>query len=75
MANTLLQLTAPDRLRGRVMSLYSLVSHGMTHVGALQAGLAADWVGAPVSIGVGAALSLVYGLFVAIGHPKIRKLA
>ena len=42
MANTLLQMTSPDALRGRVMSLYSLVSQGMTHIGALQAGLVAD---------------------------------
>jgi predicted MFS family arabinose efflux permease len=74
MANTLLQLTAPDQLRGRVMSLYSLVSHGMTHVGGLQAGLAADWAGAPVSIGVGAGFSLLYGVFVAIRYPRVRRL-
>jgi len=74
MANTLLQLTTPDQLRGRVMSLYSLVSHGMTHVGGLQAGFVADWVGAPISIGVGAGFSLLYGLFVAIRYPQVRQL-
>ena len=75
MANTLLQLAAPDPLRGRVMSLYSLVSHGMTHIGGLQAGFVADWVGAPISIGVGAGFSLLYGFFVAIRSQKIRNLA
>ncbi len=75
MANTLLQLTAPDQLRGRVMSLYSLVSHGMTHVGGLQAGFVADWVGAPISIGVGAGFSLLYGLFVAARYRQVRNLA
>ena len=75
MANTLLQLTTPDPLRGRVMSLYSLTSHGMTHLGGLQAGFAADWVGAPASIGVGAGFSLLYGLFVAMRYPNVRKLA
>ena len=75
MANTLLQLTTPDPLRGRVMSLYSLTSHGMTHLGGLQAGFAADWVGAPASIGVGAGFSLLYGLFVAFRYPNVRKLA
>jgi MFS-type transporter involved in bile tolerance (Atg22 family) len=74
MANTLLQLAAPDQLRGRVMSLYSLVSHGMTHLGGLQAGFVADWVGAPISIGVGAGFSLLYGLFVAIRYPSVRQL-
>ncbi|HSA99178.1 MAG TPA: MFS transporter [Anaerolineales bacterium] len=75
MANTLLQLTTPDPLRGRVMSLYSLVSHGMTHVGGLQAGFVADWAGAPISIGVGAGFSLLYGLFVAVRYRRVRNLA
>lgn len=75
LANTLLQITTPDPLRGRVMSLYSLVSHGMTHVGGLQAGLVADWLGAPISIGVGAAFSLAYGLFIAFRYPNVRNLA
>jgi predicted MFS family arabinose efflux permease len=75
MANTLLQLTAPDPLRGRVMSLYSLVSHGMTHIGGLQAGFVADWLGAPISIGVGAGFSLLYGLFVAMRYQQVRNLA
>lgn len=74
MANTLLQLNSPDQLRGRVMSLYSLVSQGMTHVGSLQAGLVADWMGAPLSIGFGALISLVYGLFIAVRYPQVRNL-
>ena len=75
MANILLQITAPDRLRGRVMSIYSLVTQGMTHVGGLQAGFMADWVGAPWSVGVGAALSLLYGAFVALRYRKVRDMA
>jgi MFS family permease len=75
MANTLLQMTSPDELRGRVMSLYSLVSQGMTHVGGLQAGLVADWLGAPISIGAGALFSLIYGLFIAFRYPQVRNLA
>ncbi len=75
MANTLLQITSPDGFRGRVMSLYSLVTQGMTHVGGLQAGFAADWLGAPVSLGVGAALALSYGSFVALRYRKVRDMA
>jgi hypothetical protein len=75
MANTLLQLSSPDGLRGRVMSLYSLVSHGMHHLGGLQAGFMADWIGAPLSIGLGAGVSLLYGVFVAIRYREVRNLA
>jgi hypothetical protein len=75
MANTLLQLTSPDHLRGRVMSLYSLVSHGMHHLGGLQAGFVADWIGASMSVGLGAGVSLKYGLFVAFRYREVRNLA
>lgn len=75
MANTLLQITAPDHFRGRVMSLYSLVTQGMTHVGGLQAGFAADWLTAPVSLGIGAAIALSYGSFVALRYRRVRELA
>ncbi len=75
MANTLLQITSPDGFRGRVMSLYSLVTQGMTHVGGLQAGFAADWLGAPLSLGLGAAVALSYGSFVALRYRKVRDMA
>jgi MFS family permease len=74
LANTLLQITAPDNLRGRVMSQYSLVTQGMHQLGGLQAGFVADWIGAPLSVGIGAALSLFYGIFVFIKFPRVREL-
>jgi MFS family permease len=74
LANTLLQITTPDHLRGRVMSQYSLISGGMHHLGGLQAGFMADWISAPLSIGLGAAVSLVYGAFVALRFPRVRNL-
>jgi MFS family permease len=75
LANTLLQVTAPDQLRGRVMSQYSLVSQGMHQLGGLQAGFVADWIGAPLSVGIGAVLSLLYGIFVFIRFPRVREMA
>jgi len=75
LANTLLQLVTPNQVRGRVMSLYSLTFQGMMRTGGLQAGLVADRIGAPLSIGIGAAVSLAYGLFVAIRFPRVRDMA
>ena len=75
LANTLLQITSPDELRGRVMSQYSLVSQGMHQLGGLQAGFVADWIGAPLSVGIGATLSLLYGIFVFIRFPRVREMA
>jgi MFS family permease len=75
LANTLLQITAPDILRGRVMSQYSLVTQGMHQLGGLQAGFVADWIGAPLSVGIGAGISLLYGLFVFFRYPRVREIA
>jgi len=74
LANTLLQFVTPDELRGRVMGVYSMTFQSMFRLGGLQAGFVADWLSAPVSVGIGAVASLVYGLFVAIRYPKVRNL-
>lgn len=75
LANTLLQITSPDQLRGRVMSQYSLVTQGMHQLGGLQAGIVADWIGAPLSVGIGAVMSLAYGIFVFFRYPRVRAMA
>jgi predicted MFS family arabinose efflux permease len=74
LANTLLQFVTPNELRGRVMGVYSMTFQTMFRLGGLQAGFMADWLGAPISLGIGAGLSLLYGGFVAIRYPKVRQL-
>ncbi len=49
-SNTLLQSMVPDRLRGRVMSVYSMMWVGMGPMGALFAGWAAERWGAPATV-------------------------
>lgn len=53
-SNTLLQSMVPDRLRGRVMALYSMMAMGMAPFGALFAGTAASHLGAPLTVALGA---------------------
>jgi MFS family permease len=43
--NTALQLTAPDRLRGRIMALFSVLFVGLFPLGNLLAGSLAEWLG------------------------------
>jgi MFS family permease len=74
LANTLLQFVTPDELRGRVMGVYTMTFQTMFRLGGLQAGFVADWLGAPLAVGIGAVLSLVYGIFVAVRYPKVRQL-
>lgn len=52
-ANTNLQQTTPDRLRGRVMSIYITIFAGTTPLGSLFAGWLAGRWGAPVALLVG----------------------
>jgi MFS family permease len=49
---SLVQLIAPDEIRGRVMSIYMVAFRGGMPLGSLVTGLAVDRVGAPVAIGV-----------------------
>ncbi len=75
LANTLVQINSPDELRGRIMSQYSLVTQGMHQLGGLQAGFVADWIGAPLSVAIGATFSLGYGIFVFFRFPRVREMA
>lgn len=58
-ANTTLQVTAPDHLRGRVMAMYAIVMGGMTPIGALLAGGLAQAWGAPGALAAGGTLGLL----------------
>src|SRR5208337_2680503 len=49
-SNTLIQTMVPDHLRGRVMSVYSMMFMGMAPFGAFFGGALADRIGAPVTI-------------------------
>lgn len=57
LTNTLIQTSAPDAIRGRVMSVYTLMFMGMTPVGSFQAGVVAHWLGVPEAIRIGAIIS------------------
>ncbi len=71
-ANTLIQSMVPDRLRGRVMSLYSMMFMGMAPLGALLGGALAGWIGAPWTVAGGGVICLIgAGLFV-LKIPALR---
>jgi MFS family permease len=62
--NTTLQVVVPDRLRGRIMSLYAFVFAGVTPIGSFLMGSVAEWFGIATAYGVGggAGLACVLGL-------------
>jgi len=57
--NTTLQLTVPDDLRGRIMSLYAFVFVGVTPVGSFLVGTVAEGFGVPAAYAVGGSAGLV----------------
>jgi MFS family permease len=74
LANALVQTLVPDRLRGRVMGIYTLTFFGLMPVGSLWMGAVAEHIGAPNAVILSAALSLVFACGVFALAPRLRKL-
>jgi len=55
-ANSSLQVTAPDHLRGRIMSLYMLLFLGTTPIGGELTGLMAEHIGVRLTVGIEAGI-------------------
>jgi MFS family permease len=70
--NTLIQAMVPDHLRGRVMSLYSMMMMGMAPLGALLAGGVSEHVGAPLTVAVGGLFSIAGSIWFGMRLPELR---
>lgn len=73
--NTALQTLADNEMRGRVMSLFSMMLVGMAPFGSLLMGWAADQAGAPVVVATGGAFCAVAGIIFARQLPRLREAA
>ena len=71
-SNTLIQAMVPDDLRGRVMSIYSMMFMGMAPFGAFLGGAVANRLGAPLAVLMGAVAGLGGAAMFGIRLPKIR---
>ncbi len=71
-SNTLIQTMVPDALRGRVMSVYSMMFMGMAPFGALLAGAIANRVGAPLTVAIGGATCIAGSFFFGSKWPALR---
>jgi MFS family permease len=74
-SNTLIQSMVPDRLRGRVMSVYAMTFMGMAPLGALLAGSLAHKLGAPMTVGIGGIVAILGGGVFALRLPVHRPMA
>ena len=71
-SNTLIQVMVPDRLRGRIMGVYSIVFMGMAPLGSLLCGALAERIGAQETLTIGGAIAICGAILFAIHLPKIR---
>jgi len=62
--NTFVQVRSPDRMQGRMVSLYSMLFIGVTPIGNIWAGLVAHLFGPSAAVWMGGALTGVAGLTV-----------
>ncbi len=72
LANAMVQSQVPDALRGRVMSIYSLVFFGAMPLGALWVGAAAERVGEPRAVMVNAAVLVILAVAMRTAAPWLR---
>ncbi|HLH55471.1 MAG TPA: MFS transporter [Verrucomicrobiae bacterium] len=62
--NTVLQTSASDEMRGRVMGIWTLVFGGTTPLGGLEAGAVSHWLGVRWAVTVGSIVCSVAALIV-----------
>lgn len=66
------QLVTPDELRGRMTSVNMVFFMGGPQLGELEAGVAAQFLGAPLAVALGGAATLVLVAITAIRVPALR---
>jgi MFS family permease len=71
---SLVQLTAPDEMRGRVMSIYLMAFRGGMPLGALASGALATVTSAPFALGLGGGLLALVGVGFLVKSPNVRGL-
>ncbi|MGE5224878.1 MAG: MFS transporter [Omnitrophica WOR_2 bacterium] len=74
LTNALVQTSASDELRGRVMGFYTLVFFGLLPISSLLAGQAASVIGEQKTVLISAGILLAYSTIAYLFIPKIRKL-
>lgn len=71
--NTVLQTIVEDRLRARVAALYIMSFLGVSPLGALAAGWAAQYIGPPAALAIGGAIALCASLAYLAHLPAMRR--
>lgn len=73
-ANSLVQTSSTDSLRGRVNGIYSLTFFGFIPIGSFLMGLTAEQIGETRALQVGAVALLLTAILIWFAMPNLRKL-
>jgi MFS family permease len=73
-ANALMQTSLPDQLRGRVMSIYTLVFFGSQPFGSLLAGQLAETTSEPMTVLIFAGCLLLFAFIIRMRLPSLQSL-
>ena len=65
-ANSYIQLSVPDALRGRVMSVFTLVFLGTAPIGNSLVGAMADYIGTPYTVSISSVICIIASLLFAV---------
>ncbi len=71
--STILQVSVPDHLRGRLSGIFSLVVTGGPKLGDVEAGLVAQWFTPSISVITGGLACIAGAGLVALGYPELRR--
>ena len=70
---SLIQLIAPNEMRGRVMSIYMVAFRGGMPLGSLVSGYLATFIGAPMVIGINGVLLVVVAAYFLVRSREVRE--
>jgi MFS family permease len=73
LSNALVQTFAPNALRGRIMSVYALTFFGLSPIGSLGMGLAAERLGLTAAVLLGAGITFAAAAGIAVFMPHLRR--
>lgn len=73
LGNTLIQLAAPNEMRGRVMSVWQM-SHGLQPLGSLPMGLAVARFGPQLGLGMFMVAAFVSFIVFTLTWPSVRRM-
>jgi MFS family permease len=74
LANSLLQSVIAEEVRGRVMSVYTLIAGGFMPLGSMVLGSAGTAIGVPLAVGIGGAITIATAAFCARRISELRSL-